>query len=96
MKQADAVCSRMQPTPSPVASSVVSSVALLSSPETTADAEQVKRTQKLCEFNKQLTELVSMKNQLPESMQGPLNTCIEKVTGDVREMICQNVAELGV
>lgn len=76
-------------TPSPVASSVVSA-----SEKTTPDAEEVRRTLKLCEFNKQLTELVSMKNQLPEGMQAPLITCIEKVTGDVRAMICQNVAEL--
>lgn len=53
-----------------------------------------KRAEDLCAFKEQLSQLLDMKNMLPEDLQGPVDSCIVKVTQDVHDLVCVSVGDL--
>jgi hypothetical protein len=53
-----------------------------------------KRASELSALKDQLQELVAMREMLPEQLQGPLTTCISKVTDQVHGLICLSPSDL--
>ncbi len=53
-----------------------------------------KRAEDLSAFKEQLAQLVEMKNMLPDNLQGPVNSCISKVTRQVHDLVCVSIEEL--
>ncbi len=65
-----------------------------SSLNTSSPSPGKKRAEELCAFKEQLSQLVEMKNMLPHDLQGPVDSCISKVTQQVHELVCLNVEDL--
>jgi hypothetical protein len=63
-------------------------------PSSEATSPEKQRAADLCAFKAQLSELVEMKNLLPQDMQGPVLSCIAKVTHQVHDLICSTVEDL--
>jgi hypothetical protein len=62
--------------------------------DTTILSPARKRASELSAFKDQLQELVAMRDMLPEQLQGPLTTCISKVTDQVHGLICLSLSDL--
>jgi hypothetical protein len=65
-----------------------------SSQQTNVLSPEKKRAADLSAFKEQLSELVEMKKMLPDSMQGPVDSCISKVTRQVHDLVCVSAEDL--
>jgi hypothetical protein len=65
-----------------------------SQPSTIALSPEKKRAEDLTAFKEQLSQLVEIRKMLPDTMQGPVDACISKVTRQVHELVCLNVDDL--
>lgn len=65
-----------------------------SSQSTNVLSPEKKRAEDLSAFKEQLSQLVEMKNMLPEDKQGPVDSCICKVTQQVHDLVCHSVEDL--
>jgi hypothetical protein len=66
----------------------------LSQPSTIAVSPEKKRAEDLSAFKEQLSQLVEMKNMLPDNLHGPVDACISKVTRQVHDLVCLNIDDL--
>jgi hypothetical protein len=66
----------------------------VSSPQTTILSPARKRASDLSAFKDQLADLVAMRDMLPENLQGPLTTCISKVTDQVHDLVCMSLSDV--
>lgn len=53
-----------------------------------------KKASELSAYKEQLSELMLMRNMLPDNMHGQLNECISKVTSKVHGFVCLDAEDL--